>query len=169
MVGCKTEVSLRHDLSLTFQFLGHWVHLLKQEIKRELSFQIAKRCTFRSGLEDLFWITIKVLCMWAKLLQSCPTVYDPMDCNLPGSSVHGILQARILEPIAIPFSRNLPNPGIEPASLRSPALAGGFFTTSAIWEATLKYSGSIKAHGGCLDHLPSQCPFYFSHSQIFNT
>ena len=36
--------------------------------------------------------------------QSCPTLCDPMDCGLPGSSVHGILQARILEWIAIPFS-----------------------------------------------------------------
>ena len=37
--------------------------------------------------------------------QSCPTVCDPMDCSPPGSSVHGILQARILEWVAIPFSR----------------------------------------------------------------
>ena len=44
----------------------------------------------------------------------------------PASSVHGILQARILEWVAISFSRDLPDPGIEPAS---PALAGGFFTT----------------------------------------
>ena len=35
--------------------------------------------------------------MHAKSLQSCPTVFDPMDCCLPGSSVHGILQARILD------------------------------------------------------------------------
>ena len=41
----------------------------------------------------------------AKLLQSCPTLCDPMDCSLPGSSVHGILQARILEWVAIPISR----------------------------------------------------------------
>ena len=40
--------------------------------------------------------------------------------------VHGIFQARILEWIAISYSRDLPNPGIEPAS---PALAGGFFVT----------------------------------------
>ena len=38
--------------------------------------------------------------------QSCPTLCDPMDCSLPGSSVHGILQARILEWVAIPFSRD---------------------------------------------------------------
>ena len=36
--------------------------------------------------------------------QSCPTLCDPMDCGLPGSSVRGILQARILEWIVIPFS-----------------------------------------------------------------
>ena len=40
-----------------------------------------------------------------------------MDCSLPDSSVHGILQARIPEWVAIPFSRDLPDPGIEPRSL----------------------------------------------------
>ena len=49
----------------------------------------------------------------------CPTLCHPMDCNQPGSSVNGILLARILEWVAIPFSRDLPDPGIEP---RSPAL-----------------------------------------------
>ena len=39
----------------------------------------------------------------AKLLQSCPTLRDPMDCSLPGSSVHGISQARVLEWGAIAF------------------------------------------------------------------
>ena len=61
----------------------------------------------------------------------------PMDCSQPGSSVHEIFQARILEQVAIPPSGNLPDPGIEPASLASPALAGGFFTTSTTWEAPL--------------------------------
>ena len=41
----------------------------------------------------------------AKLLQSCPTLRDPMDCSLPGSSVRGIFQARVLEWVAIAFSR----------------------------------------------------------------
>ena len=45
------------------------------------------------------------LCASAKLLQSCPTLCDPMDCNLPGSSVYGILQAEILEWVAMPSSR----------------------------------------------------------------
>ena len=42
--------------------------------------------------------------VYAKLFQSCPTLWDPMDCSLPGSLVHGILQAKILEWVAIPFS-----------------------------------------------------------------
>ena len=44
------------------------------------------------------------LCMHAKLLQLCPTLCDPMDCSLPGSSFHGIFQARVLEWGAIAFS-----------------------------------------------------------------
>ena len=47
-----------------------------------------------------------------------------MDDSLPGSSVHGIFQARILEWVAIPSPGDLPDPEIEPGS---PALAGGFF------------------------------------------
>ena len=43
--------------------------------------------------------------------QSCPILCDPMDCSLPGSSVHGILQARLLEWIAMPFSRGSSRPG----------------------------------------------------------
>ena len=50
--------------------------------------------------------------------QSCPTLCDPMECP-PGASVHGILQARILERVPCPFPGDLPNPGIKP---RSPAL-----------------------------------------------
>ena len=69
-------------------------------------------------------------CTHAKSLQSCPTLCNAMDCNPPGSSVHGILQARMLEWVAMPSSRGLPNPGIKPTSLTSPALAGRFFTTS---------------------------------------
>ena len=41
---------------------------------------------------------------------------NPIGCSVPGSSVHGIFQARTLEWVAIPFSRNLPNPGIKPTS-----------------------------------------------------
>ena len=52
-----------------------------------------------------------LMCMHAKLLQSCSTLCDPMDYTF-----HGILQTRILEWTAFPFSRDLPNPGIKPRS-----------------------------------------------------
>ena len=55
----------------------------------------------------------------------CPALCDPIDCSPPGSSIHGILQGRILEWVAISFSRaGLPYPEIKP---EFPALAGGFF------------------------------------------
>jgi len=54
-----------------------------------------------------------------------------MDCSSASSFVYGILQAIILEWIAISFSRGLPNPGVGPASLWSPVLGGGFFTSNA--------------------------------------
>ena len=72
--------------------------------------------------------------MRAKLLQSCPTLHNTMDCSLPGFSVQRILQA-ILEWVAMPSSRGSSDPEIEPESLTSPALAGRLFTTSATWEA----------------------------------
>ena len=62
---------------------------------------------------------------------SCPTLCDPID-SLPGYSVHGISQARILEQVAISSFRDLPNLGIKPMSPEASTLAGGSFTT---WEA----------------------------------
>ena len=53
------------------------------------------------------------------VVQLCLSLSDLMDCSPPGSSVHGILQARILEWLPFPFPGDLPDPGIEP---RSPAL-----------------------------------------------
>ena len=61
---------------------------------------------------------------------------NPLQPYEPSSSVHGILQTRILEWVARPSSRDLSDPGIKPASLMSPALAGEFFT----WEAPLNIS-----------------------------
>ena len=73
--------------------------------------------------------------MRAKSLQSCLTLCDSVHSSAPGSSVHGILQARITSGLHALLQRNLPDPGIEPESLMSPALAGEFSTTRATWEA----------------------------------
>ena len=70
----------------------------------------------------------KHVCMHAKSPQSCLTLRDTMDCSPPGFSVHGILQASILEWVAMPSSGDLPDPGIELEFPPSPALAGRFFT-----------------------------------------
>ena len=51
--------------------------------------------------------------MYVLVSQLCQTLCDPMECSPPGFSVYGILQARILEWVAIPFSRDLPNSGIK--------------------------------------------------------
>ena len=55
---------------------------------------------------------------------SCLILWDPMDCSLPPSFIHGIFQAGILEWVAIFYSRDLSSPGIELTFMASPALAG---------------------------------------------
>ena len=64
--------------------------------------------------------------------QSCPTLSDPMDCSLPGSSVHGILQARILEWGAIAFSRLI--------------IANNFISLYAPGTSIVKYRHLLKAY-----------------------
>ena len=80
--------------------------------------------------------------MHAKSLQLCLTLCDPMDYSLPGSSVLGILQARILECVVVPSFRG----SSQPRDLMSPALAGGFFTTSTTWVCIPYLSKSFEIH-----------------------
>ena len=70
---------------------------------------------------------------------SCPILCDPKDCSPPGSSVHGIPQARILERVAIPFSRIFP---IKPASPGPPVFTGRFFTTEPLGKFLRLYFGT---------------------------
>ena len=74
-------------------------------------------------------------CVCAKSPQSCLTFCDPMDCSPPGSSVHGILQAKILEWVAMSPSMGSSRTRDRPMSVMSPELASGFFTTGTTWEA----------------------------------
>ena len=75
------------------------------------------------------------MCVCAQSLQSCLTRCDPMDCSPPGSLVHGILQARILEWVAIPSSRRLSQSRDRtPVSCVS-CIAGNFFYHWATREA----------------------------------
>ena len=87
-------------------------------------------------------------CIHAKLLQLCLTLCNPMDYNLPGSSVHGILQARILEWRAIPFSKGSSWPRNR---TRVSCIAGTFFTIWAIREAPWWEVGIITVWGTGLE------------------
>ena len=75
------------------------------------------------------------LCVHAKWLHSCPTLCDSIDCSLPGASVHGILQARILEWVAMPSSRGSSSPRDWTCISYVSWDGSEFFTTSTTWEA----------------------------------
>ena len=91
---------------------------------------------------------------------SCPTLCAPMDCSLPGSSVHGILQARTMERVAIFFSRGSFQPGIEPTS---PALTVQFFTFEAPGKSRfLTYLSTLKdIHGSWKEKLDLYIRYFF--------
>ena len=90
----------------------------------------------------VFFLTSDIRCLvhwfsnvfskWVLVAQSCPTLCNPMDCSPPGSSVHGILQTRILEWVAISFSRGSSQPRDRTQMF---CVAGRFFTIWATREA----------------------------------
>ena len=79
----------------------------------------------------------------SEVTQSCPTLYDPMDCSLPSSSVHVILQARILEWVAISLSKGSFQPRDQTQVSYVSCIASKFFTVSATWEVPYKILISI--------------------------
>ena len=86
-------------------------------------------------------------CMRGKCLHLCPTLCDPVDGSLPGSSVHRILQARILEWVAMPSSRGSSWPR-DWTEVSYVFCIGGFFTTSATWESPSRLKLGIRAERG---------------------
>ena len=82
-------------------FIWNWIHT---ELRQPYCFFFLK-FLFSSNLipNNIYWVST-LWVKWSEVAQSCPTLCDPMDCSLPGSSVHGILQAIELEWIAISFS-----------------------------------------------------------------
>ena len=93
--------------------------------------------------------------MHAQLLQSCPTLCDPMDCSPPGSPVGGILQERILEWVVMPFSKGSSWPRIQTHISYLSYIAGRFFTHWAIGEA-LKLAYGPFPHPLVTDWVPVQ-------------
>ena len=72
---------------------------------------------------------------FAKARQSRPTSCDSVDLSPPGSSVHVFSRQEYWSGLPFLLPGDLPDPRVKPESPTSPALAGGFFTTSATWEA----------------------------------
>ena len=108
----------------------------------------------------------KSFCVYTPLYYLC----DPMDCNLPGSSAHGILQARILEWVAIPFSRG----SSQPKDHESPELAGKFFTIWATREAHIYIHLSVNTHILCIHtciylHILYLCIYFLNTYTYTNT
>ena len=107
-------------------------------------------------------ILIGIKKMKGLVTQSCLTLYDPMDCSPPGSPVHGILQARILEEIAIPFSRRSSQPRDQ---IWISCVAGRFFTVWNTGEVRMVYlfTGNIQIS----DNSPKWLKAYNWHRHVW--
>ena len=103
--------------------------------KRKLSRNPVWRHPYHSitDLDNLSWF--QVIESESEITQSCPTLRDPMDCSLPGFSVHGIFQARMLEWVVISFSRWSSQPRDQTQVSRT---TGRFFTDWATREVQFK-------------------------------
>ena len=81
----------------------------------------------------------------SEVTQSCPTLATPMNCSLPGSSLHGILSRQeYRRGLPFPSPGDLPNPGIEP---RSPTFQADALTSEPPGKPTLNYSKVLGTQG----------------------
>ena len=87
--------------------LSHYVHFLDIKAMQTV---VQTQFYMHWKTKTMYVIHFIVFVLCSKSLQLCPTLCNPMDCSPPGRSVHGILQARILEWAAIPFSRGSSRP-----------------------------------------------------------
>ena len=106
------------EFQISKEFL--WISLIGSKIPRPRGWKLKSQLGHKSRY-------------WCASLHSCLTLCDPGDCSPPSFSVQGILQARLLEWVAMPSSGRSSQPRNQTRSFKSPALAGGFFTTSATW------------------------------------
>ena len=73
----------------------------------------------------------------SEVAQSCPTLSDPMDCSLPGSSIHGIFQARVRSRVPLPISRDNSHPQITGTSSQPLLFAYNTFCKTQNWDHIL--------------------------------
>ena len=127
---CKSQLAVR-------MFIASWIQSIPSSTKHPepCSHFLPIHCS--CNISDFSCITawkwkVKVL-----IAQSCQTLGDPVDCTPLGSSVHGTLQARILQWVAILFSRGSSQPRVQ---TQVSCTAGRFFTIWATREALVYYS-----------------------------
>ena len=113
MLGCKQTLKMIRQGKVKLVVLAKLCPALRES---EIEYYAT---TAESGVHHRHSVT-----------QLYPALCDPMDCHRPGSSVLGIFQAIFWSGLPLPPPGDLPDRGIGPAFLMSPALAGRFFTTS---------------------------------------
>ena len=89
-------------------------------------------------LSEMSFPFIILMCVHDRSLQSCSILCDPLDCSPPGSSVHGILQSRILEWVAMTSFRGSSQAEDETCVSWGSCIAGGFFTAEPLGKAENK-------------------------------
>ena len=113
-----------------------WRILCSEEPSRLLSME-SQSWTWLSNLAPMhaYILYVYCACVHAKLLQSCPTPWDPWTIAHQAPLFMGFSRREHWSGLPCPSSGSLPKLGMEPMSLMPPALAGRFFITSAAWEA----------------------------------
>ena len=149
------HTSLTKDLELSWPWLSFLWRLLILYLKpRDFLFELQTHnsnhirdsplACFTDTSDSKYPPQFIVCACACSVTKSCLTLCDPMDCSLPGFSVHGISQARILEWLSFPSPEpggDLSEPGIQPTS---PALVGRFFTTEPLGKPNLlHYSPNV--------------------------
>ena len=168
MVPILTVVLLK-KCCLTIINECHWIFFLT---KHYIAFLFEWLFLFIYGF--IFWFILALTYKWmcVKLLQSCPTLWNLMDCNLQGSSVSGTLQARILEQVtiykfsAVQFSHSVVSNSLwphEPQHSRPPCPSPtpGVYPNSCplSWWCHLTISSSVIPFSSCLQSFPASVSF----------
>ena len=132
----KTEIEREEGNGIvSTPSLQHYYQNLDLETQKPTK-QVKMLHAYNSYWDSAVFLECVRVC--AKSLQLCPFLCDPVDCSLPGSSVHGILQARILEWVAMPSSRGSSRLRDRTHVSWSSCFAGRFFTTEPPKKAFLE-------------------------------
>ena len=125
-------------------------------VLKELIIQLRVKLSLNSITATIYWVetpashSSKCLtygCVHAcSIVQPCLTLCDPMDCSLPGPSVHRTSQREYWSGLPFPPLGDLPDTGIKPTSPAAPMLAGGFFTSEP--PGSLTYANTLSVRNG---------------------